>query len=191
ILLPGGWIEKLNRRAVVVGCLRKIAIAFAATGSVVSWHSGVSNIRGIAARSVPSSEEEPFVATVVNLGNFQRAADIRSEARLVVLRFDSGGSVQGVGYGVQRCVVVREIKQAVRLVDVEPAATTWASTRTAEAGPATEGATATLHTVAKFLNVLLQFIFAAAAEVLCAPLRTADADGFRGAFRAGAIQGKT
>src|SRR5208283_3764362 len=27
ILLPGGWIEKLNRRAVVVGCLRKIAIA--------------------------------------------------------------------------------------------------------------------------------------------------------------------
>ena len=73
------------------------------------------------------------------------------------------------------------------LVDVEsaatqpanrdgPATTAWASTGAAKAGTSAGGAAATLQSVAKFLDALLQFIFTAAAEVLCASLRATDAD---------------
>src|SRR5207244_12778953 len=45
-----------------------------------------------------------------------------------------------------------------------------------------------LHTIAKFLDALLQLLFVAHAEILRASLRAAHADRFRGPFRSRSVQ---
>src|ERR1700693_3238566 len=86
----------------------------------------------------------------------------------------------------------------MRLVDVESSgqphdtdasSTAATSSGTAASRAATLQATApfALHPFAKFLDALLQVILIAVPKILGATLRSADADRFGGAFRAGSV----
>src|SRR5579864_8730453 len=84
----------------------------------------------------------------------------------------------------------------MRLIDVEvarqprnhnrPSGKTT-ETASARAAPLQTAAFA-LRAFAKFLDALLNFVLAAAAKILRAPLRSADAHGFRRAFRSRAVE---
>ena len=109
--------------------------------------------------------------------------------------------MERVGLGVEGSVVVGEIEEAVRLVDVEAAseATDGDRSAAAESTGAAEAATSAgaalrwaagnqsrrLGALAKFFDAILKIFFAAGAEILAAALRAANADGFVGDVGAG------
>src|SRR5260370_7920359 len=167
-----------------------MAVAF------VDWWNGGERIEGsIAAGAIPADKEKPFVAAVEELGNIQRTADVCAKVRLIVLRLGDGKTAEREWGGVEGRVVVGEIKHAVGLIYVEPAAShaanhDWATPHSSalSAGTTTKAAEAfPLHAVAKFLNAILKILLAAAAEILGAALRATDADGFGGASGACAV----
>ena len=137
----------------------------------------------------------------------ERAADVGAEAREIVAGFFGLDAGERVGLRVKAGVVVGEIEEAVGLVDVEAAAeasdrdraATTESTGAAEAAArSTAGAalglsagneSSGLRSLAKLFDAILQIFFAAAAEVLAAPLRAGDTDGFVGCVGSGATHG--
>src|SRR5207302_9543996 len=83
------------------------------------WQRKNRIVRRASPRSVPPAEKEPFVSPVKDLGDIQGPADVDTETSLVVIGFWRFNSGQRIGSSIQSCVIVGEIQQAMRLIDVE------------------------------------------------------------------------
>src|SRR5438034_5885051 len=91
ILLSGLRIENLNRLPIIVGRRGEIAVSF-----IHRRHRRKRIVRVAAPRSIPSAEKEPFFATIKDLLDIQRPADVDSETRLVVIRLRRFNAVKRV-----------------------------------------------------------------------------------------------
>src|SRR5262249_52397591 len=121
--------------------------------------------------------------------NIQRPADIRPKVRLVVTGLCRRSSRNCEWRSVERRSVIRKIKYAMWLVDIEAASTdssnrngtTTATSRTASPAKwraAESAAPLLLQTLAELLNPAFNIFLAASAEILRAPLCTRDAHRF-------------
>ena len=190
-------IELLPVRRVVDGRRQRgeIAATFGRCGyggKHVGWR--------ISPRSAPACEEKCLSTAIVNLGNIQRAANVRAKMELVVIRARQRISVQRVWPRIESGRIIVKIQVAVRLIHIEAAAqppegnrptAAWSAAKSASSAR-TSTALSTesqlLSALAEFLNAVLEIAFAAAAKILGAALHAADAHRFCRSVGACAIQ---
>ncbi len=188
------WIVDRDGHSVLVRQSGKIAAPFCQRR-----HGAEGIERGASSRPIPAEVVKRFVPVIENVRDFQGAPDHRAKANLVIAGLVRIMARQRIRARIQRGIVVTEIQETVRLIQVEAAPPSsdphWPATRAASARASAKSSkracALALRLFAKLLNTLLNFVFVARSKILRATLRPRNRKRFCRTFRSRAVHRQT